>query len=241
MQFMHELELEPGLLITAERGAILSEHRICVIADLHIGVEATLGIPANIQMKEMEERVSALIENYHIKELLINGDLKHTFSGNIVEEWMEIPKLLDYLRQKVNVTIVRGNHDNFLLNITARYGVEVVEHYTIGNFVFAHGHKPLPKREDSQIYILGHEHPAIKLYDRIGGYLKIPVFLWHTQKYLVLPAFSPWTYGHDLADGEVLVESVDRRDYLDAELFGCTDYGLLKLPKLREVLGAGRL
>ncbi|MEM4293805.1 MAG: metallophosphoesterase [Thermoplasmata archaeon] len=241
MVFRHEIEISDGIFLSEHRGVFLKNLSTCVISDLHIGLESgLLGIEMDVHIQEMEERIGKLLERYRPEKFVINGDLKHTFSRNLDEEWRGVPRILDYLSEIVEVWIVRGNHDNFLLSITSKKNVKFAERFEQKNFVFLHGHKEFSV-EIGKIYVLGHEHPAVKLSDRVGGYLKMPVFLWKENSFLVLPAFSPWTYGHDLADGEVLLSSLSYSDYLGAEVVGSTDYGLLRMPKLGEILSAGRL
>ncbi|MEM3396483.1 MAG: metallophosphoesterase [Thermoplasmata archaeon] len=241
MVFQHEIEIANGIFLSEHRAVFLKPLSVCVISDLHIGLESgMLGVEMNVHIQEMQERIGKLIERYKPEKLVVNGDFKHTFSGNVKEEWEGVPEILDYLAETVDVWIVRGNHDNFLQSITSKQNVKFVECLELGNFIFLHGHKEFSFRPGS-IYVLGHEHPAVKLSDRVGGYVKMPVFLWSQNRFLLLPAFSPWTYGHDLADGDVLLPSLRHADYLEAEVVGWTEYGLLRMPRLRELLAAGRL
>ncbi|MCX8173514.1 MAG: metallophosphoesterase [Thermoplasmata archaeon] len=241
MGFQHEIEISDGVFLTEYRGVFLSHLSICVISDLHIGLESELlGLDMNAHIQEMEERIRKLIGRYKPEVFVINGDFKHTFSGNVKEEWRGVPRILGNLADSVETWIVRGNHDNFLLSIASVENVKFAESFEIQNFVFVHGHREV-RFVPGKIYVLGHEHPAIKLSDRVGGYVKMPVFLWRDSRFLLLPAFSPWTYGHDLAEGDVLLPSLGYADYLEAEVVGCTEYGLLKLPRLKEILSAGRL
>lgn len=241
MEFQHEIEIVDGIFLSEYRAVFVRSLSLCAISDLHIGLECgMLGLKMDIQIEEMQERIVKLIERYKPEKFVINGDLKHTFSGNVEEEWTGVPKILDYLADVTEIWIVRGNHDNFLLNIASKQKVKFVEIFAKQNFVFLHGHRNFVF-EPGKFYVLGHEHPAVKLSDRVGGYVKMPVFLWKKNHFLVLPAFSPWTYGHDLADGDVLLQSLSHLDYLDAEVVGCTEYGLLRMPRLKNVINAGKL
>jgi len=236
MQFMSEIAIGDDIVLCAERAAILKGLNACVIADLHIGVESGfIGTALAFQNDEMLGRIERVFSRYHINKVVIDGDLKHTFSGNVVEEWRYIPEFIGYLQDRADLYIVRGNHDNFLVNIADKYGIALYDELKLGRFIFAHGHKPLPERKDNEIFVLGHEHPAVKLRDRVGGYVKMAVFVWHPGRFLILPAFSPWTYGHELLDGDVAIQSMTYDDYLNARIFGCTEYGIIDLATLKDL------
>ncbi|MEM0492500.1 MAG: metallophosphoesterase [Candidatus Thermoplasmatota archaeon] len=242
MPFVQSFRLTDDIVLCKERAVYLEGLNTCVVSDLHIGLEeGVLGAPVDIQSDDILKRLDDLIKRYKPEQLVINGDFKHTFSSNIDEEWIGGARILEYLTGMVKVYIIRGNHDNFLSSIANRCGVELKDTFSLGGYVFAHGHRELPGRKTGEVYILGHEHPAVKLRDKVGGYVKIPVFVWRKGDFLVLPAFSSWTYGHDLSDGEVLVKSLTFDEFLDSRVIGCTDYGLLDLSRLKDLMKAGRL
>ena len=110
--------------------------------------------------------------------------------------------------------------------------MEIVDELEISGWKLVHGHKPV----EGERFIIGHEHPAIRLRDEVGAILKVPAFLFG-ERLIVLPAFSPWAYGND-----VLREVVSpflrfyREDFrvvvpVEGELL---DFG--RLSRLREVL-----
>jgi len=92
--------------------------------------------------------------------------------------------------------------------------------------------------------IQGHEHPSARLFDGVGGYVKLPAFLYHQQsQVLVLPAFSPLAAGNDvstLLSGDVLSPGLRGMDMGEALVFGCSDIGLIRLGKVRDQLKGRR-
>jgi len=206
-----------------------------IVADLHLGYEVAMakeGFYLPRVFQEMVERIEELLSREKPKRLVINGDLKHSF----VPEWRERKELKAFF-ERVNplideVVLVKGNHD---VGVTwlRELGVEVVDELEIGKWKLVHGHKVV----DGDRFIIGHEHPAIRLRDEVGAILKAPAFLMG-ERLIVLPAFSPWAYGND-----VLRELVSpflrfmREDFrvlvpVEGELL---DFG--RLSKLSKVLG----
>lgn len=166
-----------------------------IVADLHLGYEVAMareGFYLPRVFQETVDRLTALIEEYKPKRLIIDGDLKHSF----IPEWREREELRAFV-ESINPLIdemflVRGNHDVGTLWLR-ELGVEVVDELDIGHWKLVHGHKPV----EGERFIIGHEHPAIRLRDEVGAIVKVPVFLFG-ERLIVLPAFSPWAYGNDV-------------------------------------------
>lgn len=89
-------------------------------------------------------------------------------------------------------SLSEGNHDVGVLWLK-ELGVEIVDELEIGRWKLVHGHKLV----EGENFIIGHEHPAIRLRDEVGAVIKVPAFLMG-KHLIVLPAFSPWAYGNDV-------------------------------------------
>ncbi|HUT26583.1 MAG TPA: metallophosphoesterase [Methanomassiliicoccales archaeon] len=230
---MRQLEIAPGLLITNDRCAILSSSDTLILGDLHLGVEASLELEGlqlpRAQSLTMRQRIESIIEDHHPKRIVVLGDLKHEFSRNLDEEWREVRGMLEYLGSLAQVTVVRGNHDNFLANITSRLGLDLVDRLELDGYHLVHGHTAVTERP----LIQGHEHPSIRLFDGIGGYLKLPAFLhFFQERVLVLPAFSPLAAGNDInkmTSDDMLSPGLKGADLEGADIYGCSDIGLIRL------------
>ena len=179
---------------TPERALILKD--TAIIADLHLGLENVMlekgvAIP-RIQVKEIVSKVKTILEKYNVNRLVIAGDLKHEFGGNLPYEWEDVELLLKNV--DVEFVVVRGNHDNYLATILKKFGVELLESFNLYGWTVVHGHKEC----DAQRIIMGHEHPAVKL--RIDGIYTFHCFLRirKPREVIVLPAFSPLVSGMDI-------------------------------------------
>ncbi len=195
---MEEFEIFPGAKITSDKCLLLKEGGMMVVADLHIGYESALEqdgihIP-RIQTVVIRDSLIEMVERYEPQSLVVLGDIKHEFSKNAAQEMSDVRELLRALTPKVEVTLIKGNHDNFLENIASRSGVKVVDIMKEDGIMFAHGHANCFDRP----LVIGHEHPSIKIIDTVGAYLKLPCFMHlEDEGILVLPAFSPLASGTD--------------------------------------------
>jgi len=238
---MDELEVMPGVRITSHQCLWLPEEATVVVADLHIGYESALEadgihIP-RIQTAAVQEALDGILERFSPDRVVVAGDLKHEFSRNLGQELRDVRKVIDELSRQVEVIVVKGNHDNYLENIVSRIEVPVVEKHVQGGVTIVHGHAPCSSRP----LVMGHEHPSVKIVDRVGAYLKLPCFMHLKEEgIIVLPAFSPLASGTDLT-------GVPSRDYLSpilreldvrgADIYGCSDIGLIPLGNLSVLEG----
>jgi hypothetical protein len=213
-----------------------------VISDLHLGYEQSLNAEGimvpRFQYPLIVERLKEIQHKSSCSKIIVNGDLKHEFGRISRQEWNETMKFLDFLRDNFEeIILIKGNHDNYIENIVSRIQVPVVGQYKAAGITFVHGHLPSPERP----LVMGHEHPSIKIVDRVGAYLKLPCHVWLRQeRILVLPAYSPLASGTDLT-------GLSSRDYLSpilkgcdmrsAEIFACSDIGLLPLGQLSSLEG----
>ncbi|NJE75534.1 metallophosphoesterase [Thermococcus sp. ES12] len=166
-----------------------------IIADLHLGYEVSMareGFYLPRVFGEVVRRLKLLLKRERPKTLVIDGDLKHSF----VPEWREKRELRAFVEEVAplvdELILVRGNHDVGTLWLR-ELGVEVVDELELAGWKLVHGHKLV----EGERFIIGHEHPSIRLRDEVGALLKVPVFLMG-EELIVLPAFSPWAYGNDV-------------------------------------------
>ncbi|MBI0584216.1 MAG: metallophosphoesterase [Methanomassiliicoccus sp.] len=236
-----EIEVMEGVVISSDLCLHLPEERTVVVADLHIGYESALEaegihIP-RVQTRTVKESLSRLIDRYEPDRLVVLGDLKHEFSRNLGQEMRDVRSVLDSVSDRVDVVLVKGNHDNYLENIVSPLQVPVVGQYRADGITFVHGHLPCADRP----LVMGHEHPSIKIVDRVGAYLKMPCHvLLREERVLVLPAYSPLASGTDLmgvSSSDCLSPILKDLDIRKAEIFACSDIGLLPLGSLASLEG----
>ena len=150
------------------------EHRILVIADLHIGWEVALsneGIHVPSQTPKLTKKLVEILEEHKPEKLLIIGDVKHTVATAEKIEWQDVPEFFTEIRRHVpEIMVIRGNHDGNLdpllpENIKTLPATGAV----IGDTGFFHGHQwPSPELLGCKILVMGHVHPVIAFRDRAG-------------------------------------------------------------------------
>ncbi len=224
------------LTLTPERAAIVG--RVAIIADLHLGIENAMvekgiSIP-ELQFEEVMERIFTVIEKYDVEKLVIAGDLKHEFGRNLPLEWKDVSEFLEKLNDIVELEVVRGNHDNFLPAILAKYGLELKEEVKVGGWKVVHGHKEV----EGERIIMGHEHPAVKI--RYGGAVySYPCYLHarNDREILVLPAQSPLSSGTDVLTADSFLSPLLSFD-MKIDVYAVEDevYYLGELSRLKTVV-----
>ncbi|AHG03846.1 phosphoesterase [Halobacterium sp. DL1] len=144
--------------------------RALVVADYHAGIERSLrreGLEVRSRSTQRRERLLRLVEETRADRVIVLGDLGHDIATPVGDEREELAELFDALT--VPVTLVVGNHDG---GIGDEFDIEVTppEGACIGDIGFAHGHTwPSPEVLEAEAVCVGHEHPAVRLEDDVGG------------------------------------------------------------------------
>lgn len=152
---------------------LISDEKILVIADLHLGLEHELyknGIVISPQAGKFQKTLDKLIKMTRAETLVILGDIKHEVPRISYREEKEIPKLFNHLIEEIQVLCCKGNHDTYLNKILPK---EVKNHssygFVIGKYGFFHGHAwPSKELMQCDYLFLGHVHPAIEFRDDLG-------------------------------------------------------------------------
>ena len=215
---MRELELDGFILFPY--GVYMEELSSLVFADFHLGLERAveeegLYLPYR-QFPEILEIVKKAIEIYDARNIILLGDIKHEFGRASDQEWDEVLSLLRELKGH-SVKVIRGNHDNYLIPILKREGIELDDPYLdLGNYRFAHGHLEVPLDKS---LLMGHEHPAISIRDDFGASVTYKCALYRRKepRILVLPAMVRLGYGKDILSSprEELLSPTLRRIGID--------------------------
>ncbi|MEM3225821.1 MAG: metallophosphoesterase [Saccharolobus sp.] len=205
------LEIAKGIYISEDLPVLyIKDADSIVVSDVHIGYEEEMSrkgiyIP-KVQKKKFINIVNKSLSVFNTKNIIINGDFKHSFDRLTKQEREELTEILKYLKELgTNVTIVRGNHDNYISLITEKFdNVKLVEDMEIGEIYLTHGHKNIEPK-DNITYIIGHEHPRISLRDKLRFsrkfqcFLNVPVKQKPNSKIIVLPAIGIYQAGNDIS------------------------------------------
>jgi putative SbcD/Mre11-related phosphoesterase len=151
----------------------ISDKKILVIADLHLGLEYELyknGIVISPQAKKFQKILDNLIEMTRAKTLIILGDIKHEVPGISYREEKEIPKLFNHLIKKVQVICCKGNHDTHLRELLPKkVKIYSSRGFKLGKYGFFHGHAwPSKKLMQCDYLFMGHVHCAVEFRDKLG-------------------------------------------------------------------------
>jgi len=188
--------------------------RVLVVGDLHLGFEERLNKSGILVLrKSYDEIISDFNEIFdviegEVDEVVLLGDLKHTFGRGLGQEWNEVLKIFDYLGKKCKrIIVIKGNHDNYLENIASKVGVEIVDYYILGETCFLHGDKDFGEVWAGGIerFVIGHVHPAVKLRDGVK-LEKYKCFLkgkYKKREVIVVPSFMNYPVGSDPREGVI--------------------------------------
>jgi hypothetical protein len=163
----------PIRFLTGYPVAFITEKKALVVAELHLGLEYELyksGITIPSQGEKFRETIERLIEKTDAKILIIVGDIKHKVPGSTIREDKEIPKLLNSLKDKIKIVLVKGNHDDRIEEIIPE-GIKIYSSrgFKLGKYGFFHGHAwPSKRLMDCDYLFMGHIHPVIQFKDKFG-------------------------------------------------------------------------
>jgi metallophosphoesterase superfamily enzyme len=204
---------EPAAVVRIDDGTAL------VVADYHAGIEVGLRYERGVELESNADlrriRLLGLVDRTDPDRLVVLGDLGHRVGGTDSEEATELDDLFDPLLDRVPVTLVPGNHDTGVgERFAGRDGFTLADGTgtRLGRVGFAHGHT-WPSRDvlSGDVLCIGHEHPAVRLADSVGGGRKERAWLrgplrpepfadhfgigvadlaWNNPELVVFPAFN---------------------------------------------------
>lgn len=160
----------------------LKEESALIMSDLHYGVEAEMlrsGVWVPNRSTSRTEKILKLIKENKAKKLILLGDVKHQVPHNSKQQRTDLEQFFMAVTRIVDVEIVPGNHDGGLADI-APDNVKFHESVgcTIGNIGLSHGHAwPSQEVMNSEILVMGHEHPAFSFRDRVDKLHSEPCWL----------------------------------------------------------------
>lgn len=180
------------VVLDARRAAYLPQTGHLLVSDLHWGKSETFqrhGIPIPDSLLQSDlARLTALIETYQPKSLLVLGDLIHGKLG--LSEELNRKILAWRAANSLPISLIIGNHDRSVSLVAEQWGIALVgEQARHAPFLFSHH----PETEANWYNWCGHIHPMVQVRSKHDS-LRLPCF--HlTPIGATLPAFSEFTGG----------------------------------------------
>lgn len=241
--------------IIDEPALLLTEEKLLVIADLHIGIDRELqqaGVSMPSQTNIMEQRlISILATNDNIQDILLLGDIKHNIPSSTNQERTDVKKFLSSMQRYATLHVIPGNHDG---KIDELLTPEIILHPS-GGFVFkdigfTHGHRwPVKDVMQCEQVIIAHTHPTVMLIDRLGyrtfeqcwlrgndftNKLKERYPSSLTTQIILMPAFNPLCGGVAVNRDPLLGPCASIIDVDSADLYLLDGSSLGKVKDLKE-------
>jgi putative SbcD/Mre11-related phosphoesterase len=166
--------------------AVLVED-VLVVADLHVGKATASRVELPVDDgRDMVERLRALCEHWHPREVVVAGDLLHSFESvprRVEETLAGLRRVAD--DAGVDIVVTPGNHDTMLDVV---WGGPTTPEYRVGDTVITHGHVE-PER-DATRYVVGHDHPTITIEGQNHPCALAGDGVYRDRNLLVLPSFN---------------------------------------------------
>ena len=177
-----------------------------VCTDLHLGYEGVVAERGTFlpkaNLRQIKATISKAVKLRKPDRIIVDGDIKNEFSQVHVEEFNETRDLVNFLREEMKlgkITLIKGNHDNFIDRLREPFRMELyTQEALIEDYLFFHG-EDLPKAKAGRMLIMGHVHPSIAIYNKLGVKEKLKCFLRGRlrdgREILVLPAMNYFAEG----------------------------------------------
>jgi hypothetical protein len=189
-----------------------------IIADVHIGYEEALNkqgiFMPKFHFNDVMKRLKSIIKRKKYDKIIINGDLKHEFGAISNEEWRNTLKFLDYCSEhSKEIIIIKGNHDKIIGPIAKKRNVKIVDSLIIEDVMIIHGDIIVDTPKLIKTIIIGHEHPAIGIRDRmrVETYKCYLIGKYKTKNLIVQPSFNIISEGTDVIKEDLLSPYLKQR------------------------------
>ncbi|MBD3208852.1 metallophosphoesterase, partial [Candidatus Woesearchaeota archaeon] len=203
--------IPPGIRLIGP-ALLFEQSKTLVMADLHLGAEASLVntgvlLPRTQQAMTMQ-LIRDLTQRTRPRRIVLNGDIKHDFGTISEEEWRDVLSVLDELQKAAPVTVIKGNHDAVLQPILKKRGAAMHPSLLIDGYLIIHGDRA-PDKESLRAargVVIGHEHPSVVLDDGIRKerYKCFLIGQYAGKELIILPSTYPLVEGSDVLREEAL-------------------------------------
>ncbi len=245
MKLTEDVELLDGMPVI-----FIKSLNALVIADPHLGYEGVMAKKGVLIPKANLKHICKIIEDAlkktKAKTIIVDGDIKNEFSKVDEEEFNELFDFMNFAKERgVSLILIKGNHDNFVDRYAEPFKLKIHQQEAkVNGYLFFHGEDMPKDLQDVKMLIMGHEHPAIAIFNKAGKREKLRCFLYGEfkgRKLLVLPAinyFASGTEVNSVPQKELLAPIFEHLDIDSmnaiAEGYGATiDFG--KVGVLRNV------
>ena len=163
----------PALVVTGEE-------RNLIVADLHFGIEADLalhGLHFRSRSKARVDRLLAVVDQVDPDGLIFLGDVKHSIPSINRQEYFELPRILETVRDRVPLRVFPGNHDIGIERYLKPAEICAKDGMVIDGVGYLHGHMYPSPSLAGHLMIVGHHHPLLSLRDEVGCALQSPAYL----------------------------------------------------------------
>lgn len=187
---------------------------VLVVSDLHVGRGAASNVELPVgEGEDMVERFDALCAEFEPEEVVIAGDLLHSFES-VPGPVRDTLAGLNEAAREIGARIVAtpGNHDTLL---DAVWSGPTEEEYRLGETVVCHGH--VEPQRDAQRYIIGHDHPTIEIEGTRRPCLLSGDGVYRGADLIVLPSFNKLVRGvriNEMSAGDFMSPLVTDADAL---------------------------
>lgn len=230
MQLNKDIILDSGC-------AYIKSIKTLVIGDLHIGYEEAMHkqgiLVPSLQYPEMFKIIQQLLEKYEPEQTILLGDVQHEFTKTKYSVNKKIKKLFNYINEKSKITIIKGNHEKVLKTMQ---GYKLSQTKKIKNYFFTHGDISYENPKTIKTILIGHEHPALTLYDdaRKETYKTYLYGNYFNKKLLVLPSLNQLTTGSDIITQGFIGKYAQNSQNFEVYVLGKQIYDFGTLNKLKQ-------
>ncbi|MHA1250750.1 MAG: metallophosphoesterase, partial [Candidatus Helarchaeota archaeon] len=152
--------------------------------------------------------IEKLFQKITPKNIILNGDILHSFSTLNYEIKQEFLRIIELLKKRsTRIYFIKGSHDTFIeklvepINFRSKFFIDE-------DILITHGNYSIDISKEINTIVIGHEHPCVEI-----NLEKIPCFLFkhHYDRilnkfinYIILPSFNPLIEGVLINDQEFI-------------------------------------
>jgi len=179
-----DLDALDGVTV-ADRALVVAD--TLVVADLHVGrgPSSTVELPVG-DGSDMIERFESLLAAHDPAEVVVAGDLLHSFR-TVPRTVRDVVDALAAAAREAGTrpVVVPGNHDTMLDSV---WSGPTANSHRIDGTVVCHGH--VEPETDAERYVVGHDHPTITIEGQRRPCLLAGEEVYRGADIVMLPAFN---------------------------------------------------